>query len=436
MNNCFHPPVNSGFKIAVIGLGYVGLPLARLFSTKYPTIGFDIIPRRIEELNKGFDYCHEVSAEVLKSALVSGALKCTCDPRDIKDCNVYIVAVPTPIDKDHKPDMSKLYAASETVGKAISPGDIVIYESSVYPGATEEECVPIIEKVSGLKYSIQFFAGYSPERINPADKVHTVEKIVKVTSGCNPEVAEIVDRLYRSVLENGTFKASSIKVAEACKVIENAQRDVNIAFFNQIAKIFNAMGIDTGDVIEAASSKWNFINLRPGLVGGHCISVDPYYLIDKAAKVGVSPDLLTAAREMNEGMGEYVSERAMRLMKKKGVPVEDADVLILGVTFKENCPDVRNTKVADIYSAFRKHTSSISVVDAWADPNHVKQEFDITVVNTPLPELSGKYDVVVLAVAHHEFINYDLRTLLKDPERGVVYDVKGVLPDGVADECL
>lgn len=436
MNHTFYPPVQSAFKIAVIGLGYVGLPLARLFSKKYPTIGFDVNARRIEELNSGFDCCREVSTEALKSALVNGSLKCTCNPLDIKDCNLYVVAVPTPIDKDNKPDMSKLYAASETVGKVISPGNIVVYESSVYPGATEEECVPIIEKISGLKYNIQFYAGYSPERINPADKVHTVEKIVKVTSGCNPDVAEIVDKLYNSVLENGTFKASSINVAEACKVIENAQRDVNIAFFNQIAKIFNALDINTQDVIEAASSKWNFINLRPGLVGGHCISVDPYYLIEKANNSGINPELLVAARDINEGMGRYVSEKAMSLMRQRDIPVEDAHVLILGVTFKENCPDVRNTKVADIYDSFRKHTSSISVVDVWADPEHVKSVYGITVVNTPLPDLRGRYDVVILAVAHHEFLNYDLRTLLKDPEKGVVYDVKGMLPAGVADGCL
>lgn len=436
MNDTLHPPVNSGFKIAVIGLGYVGLPLARMFSTKYPTIGYDISPRRIEELNAGFDCCHEVSSEVLKSALASGALKCTCNPEDIRDCNFYVVAVPTPIDSSFHPDMSKLYAASEIVGKVLSPGDIVVFESSVYPGATEEECVPIIEKTSGLEYCRQFYAGYSPERINPADKVHTVEKIVKVTSGCNPEVAEIVDRIYRSVLENGTFKASSIKVAEASKVIENAQRDVNIAFFNQVAKIFNALGINTGDVIDAASSKWNFINLRPGLVGGHCISVDPYYLIDKAVKAGVDPRLIVSAREINEGMADYVFDRTVSIMNQKGTPLKDADVLILGITFKENCPDVRNTKVADIYRDFRKHTSSIKVIDAWANPDDVMYAYDIPVDNTPLPELQGKYDVVVLTVAHHEFLNYNLRALLKNPDKGVVYDVKGVLPEGVADACL
>lgn len=432
----FLPPVNSEFKIAVIGLGYVGLPLACLFSKKYPTVGFDVKCQRIEELNRGYDYCREISTEDLKSAFDSGRLKCTSDREDIKDCNFYVVAVPTPIDENQLPDMSILFAASATVGKVISPGNIVVFESSVYPGATEEECVPIIEKSSGLRYGTQFYAGYSPERVNPADKVHTIEKIVKVTSGCNPEVAEIIDSVYRSVLKNGTFKAASIKVAEACKVIENAQRDLNIAFFNQIAKIFNALGIRTGDVIDAASSKWNFINLRPGLVGGHCISVDPYYLIDKSIKAGVVPDLLVTAREINESMGGYVSDRTMGIMRQKGTPVENADVLILGVTFKENCPDVRNTKVADIYYAFRNHTSHIDVVDVWANKEEVEQGYNIKVDNTPLSELHGKYDAVILAVAHSEFLKYNIRSLLKNPDKGVVYDVKGVLAPGIADACL
>lgn len=436
MKTPLFPPVKSGFKIAVIGLGYVGFPLARLFSTKYQTVGFDINRQRVDDLNSGFDCCLEFSTETLKRVFSNGSLKCTSDIEDIRDCNFYVVAVPTPIDINRHPDMSILVSASETVGKVISPGDIVVYESSVYPGATEEDCVPIIENTSGLKYGTQFYAGYSPERINPADKVHTVEKIVKVTSGCNPEVAEIVDSVYRSVLENGTFKATSIKVAEACKVIENAQRDVNIAFFNQVAKIFNALGIKTGDVIDAASSKWNFINLRPGLVGGHCISVDPYYLIDKSIKAGVTPDLLVTAREINESMGEYVSDRAISIMRQKGTSEEDADVLILGVTFKENCPDVRNTKVADIYNAFRKHTSHVDVIDLWANPKEVKRAYNINVNNTPLPDLHGKYDVVILAVAHSEFLRYNLRTLLKNPEKGVVYDVKGMLAHGIADECL
>lgn len=436
MKSISYPPINSGFKIAVIGLGYVGFPLARLFSTKYPTVGFDINRQRVAELNSGYDCCREFSAETLRNTFENGSLKCTSDYEEIRDCNFYVVAVPTPIDADRHPDMSILFAASETVGKVISLGDIVVYESSVYPGATEEECIPVIEKISGLKYGTQFYAGYSPERINPADKVHTVEKIVKVTSGCNPEVAEIIDTIYRSVLEKGTFKATSIKVAEACKVIENAQRDLNIAFFNQVAKIFNAIGIRTSDVIDAASSKWNFINLRPGLVGGHCISIDPYYLIDKAVKAGVDPGLLVSAREINESMGEYVCDRAISIMRQKNLSVKDADVLILGVTFKENCPDVRNTKVVDIYNAFKKQTSHIDVIDAWANAKEVEQDYNIVVDNTPLSELQRKYDVVIMAVAHSEFLNYNLRSLLKNPDRGVVYDVKGMLAPSIADASL
>ena len=336
-------------KICVIGLGYVGLPLARLFSTKYETIGFDMNQSRVDALNGGHDATLEVADELLQDAIKNHGFRCTTQLEDIRDCNFYVVAVPTPVDNDNHPDLRPLLGASETVGKVISKGDIVVYESTVYPGVTEEECLPVVERVSGLTFNVDFFAGYSPERINPGDKLHTVEKIKKVTSGSTPEIADIVDDVYNSVLINGTHKAPSIKVAEASKIIENSQRDVNIAFMNELAKIFNAMGIDTHDVIEAAASKWNFIKLSPGLVGGHCISVDPYYLIQKAQVYGVLPRVMSSARRLNDGMGEYVANQLIKLMNKKGVLVKDAKILILGITFKENCPDIRNTKIVDIY---------------------------------------------------------------------------------------
>lgn len=420
------------FKICVIGLGYVGLPLARLFSTKYDVVGFDMNQDRVNALMQGHDATLEVDDSLLQDAIVNHGFKCTTDLAQIKDCNVYIVAVPTPVDENNRPDLRPLWGASETVGKVISNGDIVIYESTVYPGVTEEECIPVVEKVSGLEYNKDFFAGYSPERINPGDKEHTVEKIKKVTSGSTPEVADIVDGLYNSVLVNGTHKAQSIKVAEASKIIENSQRDVNIAFMNELAKIFNAMGIDTRDVIDAASSKWNFIKLTPGLVGGHCINVDPYYLIQKAQVYGVLPRVMFSARRLNDGMGDYVANQTVKCMNKKGVVVKDSKILILGITFKENCPDIRNTKVVDIYHTLHEYTSNITIYDPWADKNKVMSEYGIEVVNEICRE--KRYDAVILAVAHDEFKNLNVMDLVK--EKGVVYDVKGILDREIIDGRL
>jgi UDP-N-acetyl-D-galactosamine dehydrogenase len=423
---------NKTVKITVIGLGYVGLPLARLFSTKYSVIGFDIDNNRISALRNGIDFTLEVSQELLESALIpdnSGeiGLYCTNEIEDIKRSDIYIVTVPTPIDQYNKPDLSPLIKASETVGRVISSGSIVIYESTVYPGVTEEECIPIIEKVSGLKYNIDFFAGYSPERINPGDREHSVEKIKKVTSGSTPEIADKIDAIYNSVLVNGTHKAPSIKVAEASKIIENSQRDMNIAFMNELAKIFNAMGIDTNDVIEAASSKWNFIKMQPGLVGGHCISVDPYYLIQKAQVYGVLPRIMIETRRLNDGMGDYIANQVIKLMNAKGILIKKAQILILGITFKENCPDIRNTKIVDIYSTLFVYTDKITIYDPWVDCQNVKEKYGINVSNNSYDSLKGKFDVVILAVAHKEFMNKNIRELLSD-ERGIVYDVKGVLP--------
>lgn len=420
-------------KICVVGLGYVGLPLARLFSTKYRTIGFDMNQNRVNALMAGHDATLEVSDELLQAAIKNG-FKCTTNMDEIRDCNIYIVAVPTPVDENNRPDLKPLWGASDTVGKVISKGDIVIYESTVYPGVTEEECLPVVEKVSGLKFNVDFFAGYSPERINPGDKEHTVEKIKKVTSGSTPEVADIVDNLYNSVLVNGTHKASSIKVAEASKIIENSQRDVNIAFMNELAKIFNAMGIDTHDVIEAASSKWNFIKLNPGLVGGHCISVDPYYLIEKAQVYGVLPRVMSAARRLNDGMGAYVAEQTIKCMNKKGVMVKDSNILVLGITFKENCPDIRNTKVVDIYHTLSEYTHNITVFDPWANGEKVAHEYGIATTNDWKAVKSKKYDAIILAVAHKQFLGVDYRTLLV--KNGVLYDVKGILPKDEVDARL
>lgn len=408
----------------------MGLPLARLFSTKYKTVGFDLNSKRVEKLMSGHDETLEVSDELLQLAIKNGFV-CTSNIEDIKDCNVYVVAVPTPVDENNRPDLRPLWGASETVGKVISKGDIVIYESTVYPGVTEEECLPVVERVSGLKFNVDFFAGYSPERINPGDKEHTVEKIKKVTSGSTPEIADIVDGLYNSVLINGTHKAPSIKVAEASKIIENSQRDVNIAFMNELAKIFNAMGIDTRDVIDAAASKWNFIKLSPGLVGGHCISVDPYYLIQKAQVYGVLPRIMSSARRLNDGMGDYVANQTIKCMNKKGIVVKDSKILILGITFKENCPDIRNTKVVDIYSTLSEYTQNITVYDPWANAQHVAHEYGVEVVNE-LP--TDKFDAVILAVAHDDFSKLDLSSLTK--ETSVVYDVKGVLDRGIIDGRL
>lgn len=419
-------------KIAVIGLGYVGLPLARLFSTKFKTIGYDMNPYRVDGLMSGHDATLEVSDELLQDALNNHGFICTTDIEKIKNCNFYVVAVPTPVDENNRPDLKPLWGASETVGKVISKGDVVVYESTVYPGVTEEECLPVVERVSGLKFNEDFFAGYSPERINPGDKLHTVEKIKKVTSGSTSEIADLVDDVYNSVLINGTHKAPSIKVAEASKIIENSQRDVNIAFMNELAKIFNAMGIDTHDAIEAASSKWNFIKLSPGLVGGHCISVDPYYLIQKAQVYGVLPRVMFAARRLNDGMGEYVANQTIKLMNKKGVIVKGAKILILGITFKENCPDIRNTKVVDIYHTLKEYTNNITIYDPWADKQNVKHHYNIDITNGDMQQLEGKYDTVILAVAHKEFINVNVRKFLKK-DSGVVYDVKGILDRSLID---
>lgn len=422
-------------KIAVIGLGYVGLPLARLFSTKYKTVGFDMNQARVDALMAGHDATLEVSDELLQSAIKNG-FTCTTDIEKIHDCNFYVVAVPTPVDKNNHPDLKPLWGASETVGKVINKGDIIVYESTVYPGVTEEECLPVVEKVSGLKFNVDFFAGYSPERINPGDKLHTVEKIKKVTSGSTPEIADVVDGVYNSVLVNGTHKAPSIKVAEASKIIENSQRDVNIAFMNELAKIFNAMGIDTNDVIEAASSKWNFIKLKPGLVGGHCISVDPYYLIQKAQVYGVLPRVMFSARRLNDGMGDYVANQVIKCMNRKGILVKDSKILILGITFKENCPDIRNTKVVDIYHTLQEYTHNIVVSDPWADTERVNKEYKISLSADSLNELKGKFDAVILAVAHNQFKECNVREFLSEADKGVVYDVKGILDRNIIDGRL
>lgn len=416
------------YKICVVGLGYVGLPLARLFSTRYQTIGFDMNQDRVDALMKGHDATLEVCDDLLQDAINKHGFVCTTDLDKIKNCNIYIVAVPTPVDDNNRPDLKPLWGASETVGKVISKGDIVIYESTVYPGVTEEECLPVVEKTSGLRFNVDFFAGYSPERINPGDKEHTIEKIRKVTSGSTPEIADIIDNLYNSVLVNGTHKAPSIRVAEASKIIENSQRDVNIAFMNELAKIFNAMGIDTHDAIEAASSKWNFIKLSPGLVGGHCISVDPYYLIQKAQVYGVLPRVMSNARRLNDGMGAYVANQTIKCMNKKGALVKDSNILILGITFKENCPDIRNTKVVDIYNTLAEYTNNITIYDPWADVDHVKREYRVVITNDKIV-LDNKYEAIILAVAHNEFVNLDVRGMLTD--NGVVYDVKGILPRDV-----
>ena len=413
-------------RIAVIGLGYVGLPLARLFSTKYKTIGFDLNQARVAKLMNGHDDTLEVSDELLRQAISQHGFVCTADIEMIRECNFYVVAVPTPVDRNNRPDLGPLIGASTTVGQVIAKNDIVVYESTVYPGVTEEECIPVIEKTSGLKFNVDFFAGYSPERINPGDKLHTVEKIKKVTSGSTPEVADIVDGVYNSVLTNGTHKAPSIKVAEASKIIENSQRDVNIAFMNELAKIFNAMGIDTHDVIEAAATKWNFIKLSPGLVGGHCISVDPYYLIQKAQVYGVLPRIMSNARRLNDGMGAYVANQTVKLMNKNGILVKDADILILGITFKENCPDIRNTKIVDIYDTLSEYTPNITVFDPWANANQVNKEYGITIKNDLAGITAHRYDAIILAVAHEQFLSLDIRSMLKE-EGGIVYDVKGVL---------
>ena len=406
-------------KIAVIGLGYVGLPLARLFSTKYETVGFDMNCARVDALMAGHDATLEVADDLLQSALKIG-FRCTANIEDIRNCNFYVVAVPTPVDKHKNPDLTPLYKASETVGKVLGKGDIVVYESTVYPGVTEDECIPVVERVSGLKFNTDFFAGYSPERINPGDKQHTVEKIKKVTSGSTPETGKIINEVYASVIAAGTHLAPTIKVAEAAKVIDNSQRDINIAFVNELSKIFTRMGIDTLDVLEAASTKWNFLPFKPGLVGGHCIGVDPYYLAQCAQTYGYNPEIILAGRRMNDSMGEYVANQVVKLMLKKGIQVLGADILMLGITFKENCPDVRNTKVLDIIRALLDYSVHITVYDPWASPASVKREYGIDIVD----ELSTvQYDAAVLAVAHERFKEMNLKKWMK--KEHVLYDVKG-----------
>ncbi len=414
-------------KISIIGLGYVGLPLARLFATKYPVAGFDINPNRIEELNKGYDSTLEVDKDLLVSVSKTtnnfeDGLFFTSNLKEIEDSNVYIITVPTPVDSHNKPDMQPLIKASETVGKVLKKGDIVIYESTVYPGATEEDCVPILEKHSGLLFNIDFFAGYSPERINPGDKEHTVDKILKVTAGSTSEVGKIVNDLYKSVIIAGTYLAPSIKVAEAAKIIENSQRDINIAFVNELSKIFNLLDIDTEAVLKAAGTKWNFLPFKPGLVGGHCIGVDPYYLAEKALSVGYHPEIILAGRKVNDSMGDYVASQVVKLMLDKDIEIKNASVLLLGITFKENCPDVRNTKVIDIIKSLKEFHVNTFLYDPWANPEEVEQEYHIK-SSKVLP--NQKFDGIILAVSHKEFLEIDLTSYRKD--KSVIYDVKSFL---------
>jgi UDP-N-acetyl-D-glucosamine/UDP-N-acetyl-D-galactosamine dehydrogenase len=423
--------LNKNIKIAVIGLGYVGLPLARLFATQFSVIGFDINLSRIEALQSGVDSTLEIDNETLKKVLVQKGstekgLYCTSEIVDIADCNYFIVTVPTPVDKNNNPDLSPLYKSSETVGSVLKKGDIVIYESTVYPGVTEEECVPVLERVSGLQFNVDFFAGYSPERINPGDKEHTVDKILKITSGSTPEIGRQVDELYKTVISAGTHLAPSIKVAEAAKVIENSQRDINIAFVNELAKIFNLLDIDTAAVLKAAGTKWNFLPFKPGLVGGHCIGVDPYYLAQKAQEKGYHPEIILAGRRLNDSMGEYVASQVVKLMIKRGISINGASLLMLGITFKENCPDVRNTKIVDVIKALEDYGINITIYDPWANPNEVNHEYGLkTVKEKP----NAVFDGIILGVAHVEFLSLDINSLRK--KTSVLYDVKGVLMDRV-----
>lgn len=423
-------------KIAIIGLGYVGLPLARLFATKYSVVGFDINKERVLELMSGTDSTLEVSDDVLQSVLVKNSsrgkgLLCSTSIEDIKECNYYIITVPTPVDKNNRPILTPLIKASETVGKVLKSGDIVIYESTVYPGATEEDCIPVLEKTSGLTFNKDFYAGYSPERINPGDKEHTVEKILKVTSGSTPEIGKKVDELYKSVILAGTHLAPTIKVAEAAKVIENSQRDINIAFVNELAKIFNLMNINTHDVLEAAGTKWNFLPFKPGLVGGHCIGVDPYYLAQKAQEFGYNPEIILAGRRMNDSMGAYVATEVIKTMIQKDIKIKGAEILILGITFKENCPDVRNTKVVDVVAALKEYNTNITIYDPWANIEEVKHEYGLQSLKE-VPK--KKFDAIILTVAHNEFENLDLELLRKDTS--IVYDVKNKLSDSQKDKGL
>ena len=423
--------MNHKNKIAIVGLGYVGLPLARLFATKYPVVGFDINAARVQELKSGKDATLEVEDHLLQSVLLNEipakdkiGLFCSDQIEDIADSNIYIITVPTPVDKNNRPVLTPLYKSSETVGKVLKKGDIVIYESTVYPGVTEEECIPVLEKVSGLTFNVDFFAGYSPERINPGDKEHTVEKILKVTSGSTPEIGKIVDDLYKSVITAGTHLAPTIKVAEAAKVIENSQRDINIAFVNELAKIFNLMNIDTHEVLKAAGTKWNFLPFKPGLVGGHCIGVDPYYLAQKAQEFGYHPEIILAGRRLNDSMGQYVAEQVIKTMIKKDINVNGAEILMLGITFKENCPDVRNTKIVDVIKALEDFGVKVTTFDPWANPEEVDHEYKLECQNT-IP--NKKFDAIVLGVAHKEFIQMDFSNWRKD--NTIIYDVKGILKD-------
>lgn len=414
-------------KIGIIGLGYVGLPLAVAFSEKYPVIGFDINLSRVNEILTGLDSTLEIEKDKLQAVIQSSSqlikgLFPTADPSELASCNIYIVTVPTPTDKHNRPVLTPMIKASESIAKYLKIGDVVIYESTVYPGVTEDEMVPIIERISGLRYNVDFFCGYSPERINPGDKEHTVTKILKITSGSTPEAAEFIDQLYKSVIEVGTFKASSINVAEAAKVIENSQRDINIAFVNELSKIFNLMGIDTNEVLEAAGTKWNFLNFKPGLVGGHCIGVDPYYLAQKAQEVGYHPEIILAGRRINDTMGKYVATEVIKLMMRKNFRILNSKALILGFTFKENCPDIRNTKVVDIYNELRNFEVDVDVYDPWANPTEVSQEYGIEILRE-IPEIN--YSAIILAVSHKVFLDLDLKSMINN---GVVYDVKGFLP--------
>jgi UDP-N-acetyl-D-galactosamine dehydrogenase len=427
--------MKNNYQIAVIGLGYVGLPLAVEFARKYPVVGFDINQKRIDDLNKGIDFTLETTEEDLKRSLAlfntnlkeeGKGLVITNNIDNIRPCNVYIVTVPTPTDKHNHPDLSPLYKASETVGKVLKKGNIVVYESTVYPGVTEDECVPVLEKVSGLKFNVDFYAGYSPERINPGDKDHTLTKILKITSGSTPEVADVVDSLYKSIIVAGTHKASSIKVAEAAKVIENTQRDINIAFVNELSKIFRLMGIDTLEILAAAGTKWNFLRFSPGLVGGHCIGVDPHYLAQKAQEVGYHPEIILAGRRLNDSMGPYVAGEVVKLMIKKHIIVSKAKCLVLGFTFKENCPDIRNTRVIDIISELITYGIEPVIFDPWADKGEVVHEYGLDIENNISAIQDRKFEGAILAVAHKEFKGLDINGLLK-PEGGVVFDVKGIL---------
>ena len=410
-------------KIAIIGLGYVGLPLAVEFAKKYSVVGYDINKNRIDELNIGHDSTLEVTDNDLTSVLnqKDNGLLLSCNTKDITSCNFYIVTVPTPVDKNNRPVLTPLIKSSETIGKVLKRGDIVIYESTVYPGVTEDVCVPVLERVSGLKFNKDFYCGYSPERINPGDKTHTVTKIKKVTSGSTPEIGKIVDTLYKSIITAGTHLAPTIKVAEAAKVIENAQRDINIAFVNELAIIFNKLNIDTHAVLEAAATKWNFLPFKPGLVGGHCIGVDPYYLAQKAQEVGYHPEIILAGRRLNDSMGEFVATEVLKLMVKNDITIKNAKVLMLGITFKENCPDIRNTKAIDVYKALTDFNMDVDIYDPWASNQEVKHEYGVETIET----INTIYDAIVHVVSHKEFLSIDLDTIIKPT--GVVYDVKGSL---------